>query len=111
VFQRVVPEVWLSYRRRNRVAVIGLLLGFPITVAIAIVLKLFSGPPHEAGLVGLVIVWAALWSWSAFRLARWPCPQCGKAWLSGQEPRLGAIRCCANCGLGLYQVPGVQRES
>jgi hypothetical protein len=27
------------------------------------------------------------------------------SWLSGQDTCLGAARCCANCGLGLYQLP------
>jgi hypothetical protein len=109
--KRSIPEAWLSYRRHNQIAIAGLVLGFPATIAIAIALKLCTEAPHEASLLGLVLVWASLWGWSAFRLARWPCPQCGSAWLSGQEPSFGAARRCASCGLGLYQAPGAEHES
>ena len=59
----------------------------------------------EFVLIATVVIWCAAWGLAAFRLARWPCPRCGIAWLSSQEVRLGASRRCGKCGLGLYEKP------
>jgi hypothetical protein len=87
------------------VATVGLLLGFPIVVGIAIVSKLWSSANAENFLIALTIIWAVLWGWSAFRVVRWPCPRCGAPWLANQEMGIGAKRCCSNCGLALYESP------
>ena len=100
-----VPEQWKEYRRRNIIASLGLVLGFPAVVAIAITIKLYQPNYAEYSLQTLTIIWCVLWAWSAFRVVRWPCPKCGVAWLSNQEAEIGAKRCCSNCGLCLYEKP------
>jgi predicted RNA-binding Zn-ribbon protein involved in translation (DUF1610 family) len=102
---RTIPQSWLSYRCRNRVAVALLVVGFPLVVALAIGVKVLLSDASEFFFVGAVVVWCAAWGCAAFRVARWPCPRCGQPWLSNQEPQLGARRACKNCGLGLYEAP------
>jgi hypothetical protein len=87
---------WHQYRTRHRIAVGLLVLGLPATFAIAIVFKLLS-LLSEIALVGMVLLWACLFGYAAFRVVRWPCPRCGE--------RFGGDRACANCGLGLYELP------
>jgi len=100
-----IPSAWREYRFRNTVATVGLVLGAPVAVVFGILIKLWIPQYAEAVFVGLMVVWAVLWGWSAFRVVRWPCPRCGKAWLAHQEPAIGAQRVCSNCGLSLYESP------
>jgi len=93
-----VPSSWANYRRRNRIAMFGL-LGFPIIVAIAIGLRLLFSVDSMAPFVTLALSWCAWWGWVAFRAVRSPCPRCGVAFLANQDPWQ---RRCGNCGLGLY---------
>lgn len=102
---RGVPAAWRQYRRRNLVATLGLVAGMPCTVALAILFKLWSPAQAQIAFPVLMVIWAVFWGGSAFRVARWPCPRCGRAWLSYQEPNLGAERRCKQCGLGLYEAP------
>jgi len=103
--RKTVPAAWRQYRRRNLIATLGLVAGMPCTVALAILLKLWSPEQAQFAFPIIVVVWALLWAWSAFRVVRWPCPRCGRAWLSYQEANLGAERRCKQCGLGLYEAP------
>ena len=100
-----LPTSWLAYRRRNAVAVAGLVFGFPFVVVLAIVCKLWWPNGALAVLVGGALVWSIVWGWCAFRLVRWPCPRCGVSWLANQDPRIGAKRCCTSCHLALYESP------
>jgi hypothetical protein len=103
---KMIPSAWRPYRERNRDAVLGLLLGFPTTFAVAFLVAQFL--PEALVpllLIGAVVLWAVFWGALAFRVVRWPCPRCGVAWLSNQEARLGVKRCCAKCGLALYEQP------
>ena len=100
-----VPDQWKEYRRRSRIASFGLVLGLPAVTAIAIAIKLWFPINAEDVFIGLAITWAIIWVWSAFCVVRWPCPRCGVAWLSHQGAEIGAKRCCAHCGLCLYEQP------
>ncbi len=100
-----IPKSWHSYRRRNWAATATLIIGLPITFLIAIAVNALFGTQSGLLLLGSLLLWAVVWAWSAIRIARWPCPKCGVAWLSNQEVRLGAPRVCSNCGLGLYEEP------
>ncbi len=102
---RRVPTAWREYRRRSMVASLGLVLGLPAVFAVSIALKLWPVHDPEGVFILLVILWAIFWGGSAIRLVRWPCPRCGKPWLANQEAALGATRCCAHCGLALYESP------
>lgn len=103
--RKPVPESWREYRRRHLVATVGLLLGFPLAVLLAIALIPWTRQFGEGVLFLITCAWAILWGWAAFRVVRWPCPRCRKTWLSGQDIFLGAPRQCANCGLSLYEPP------
>jgi len=100
-----IPSVWREYRFRNTVATVGLVLGAPLVVVVSIAIKFWMPQYAETLFVGLMVIWAVFWGWSAFRVVRWPCPRCGKAWLANQEPAIGAQRRCSNCGLSLYESP------
>ena len=102
---RPIPESWHSYRRRNRIATLLLVAGFPFMVVLAIGAKILLGASSEFVFVGAVVLWCVAWGYAAIRVSRWPCPRCGQPWLSNQEVRLGAPRVCANCGLGHYESP------
>ena len=104
MFKPVPPE-WREYRFRNTVATAGLVLGAPLVVVVGNAIKLWMPHYAENVFVGLMAICAVLWGWSAFRVVRWPCPRCGKAWLAHQEPTIGAQRVCSNCGLALYEAP------
>lgn len=100
---RPIPETWRGYRRRNRIAMLLLVVGFPLGVMLALVAKAWLGLANDWVFIGAVLVWCAAWGYAAIRVARWPCPRCGKPWLSHQEVRIGVRRACGNCGLGLYE--------
>lgn len=96
---------WLVYRQRNWVAMGLLILGLPATMVTTVALKFIFGFANELIFVSAVVLWCIAWGWAAFRVSRWPCPRCGKAWLANQEACIGAPRQCAACKLGLYQEP------
>jgi len=102
---RRIPKSWHSYRKRNWAATATLVIGLPLTFLISIAIKGLLGIQSELLLLGSLLLWAVVWAWLAIRIARWPCPKCGVAWLSNQEVRLGAPRACSKCGLGLYDEP------
>jgi len=99
-----VPESWREYRKRHILAAAGLLLGLPLLAVVGYVGVLWFGPYGVHALIALAVLWAIFWGWAALRVVRWPCPRCGKAWLSHQEPVIGS-RACSNCGLVLYEPP------
>jgi predicted RNA-binding Zn-ribbon protein involved in translation (DUF1610 family) len=105
---RHVPPEWVGYRHRNRVALVSVLVGLPVSVCLAFAGILLAGQSPEVAATVCLSVWVILSGWAALRIVRWPCPQCGYAWLANQEPRLGAVRRCAHCGLGLYESPRSQ---
>jgi ribosomal protein S27AE len=74
------------------------LLGLPTVTAIAIVVRLV-GVGSAAAFDVPAILWCMWWGWVAFRAVRVPCPRCGVAFLSNQEPW---ERRCGRCGLILY---------
>src|SRR3546814_3327639 len=80
-----IPACWNGYRHRTIVAALGLLLGLPLAAVAAIGIKPWCPGCAELVFDALVVAWAGLWAWSAFRVARWPCPRCGEAWLSNQR--------------------------
>jgi len=86
---------WQEYMRRHWAATFGLVLGLPAATAIAILLKVQFGFASEMTLALVMSVWAAIWGWLAFRVARFPCPRCGSA--------LDSNRVCEHCGLSLYE--------
>jgi hypothetical protein len=102
---KVIPASWRQYRRRNLIATFSLVVGIPCVVTLAILFKLWNPKQAHIAFPVLLVMWALFWGWSAFRVARWPCPRCGRPWLSYQEPHLGAERRCKQCGLGLYEAP------
>ena len=102
---RPIPESWRSYQQHNRTAVWLLVAGLPLAFVLAIAVKILFNASSEFFLISAVVLWCGAWGYAAFRVSRWPCPRCSKPWLSNQEPRLGAPRVCANCGLGLYESP------
>jgi len=98
--------VWDEYRRRHRIAAFGL-LGLPAVVGVAILAKLYVGVDSELLFATLASIWCCIWGWAAFRVARWPCPRCGAAYLANQDPWQ---RRCAKCGLQLYADPNYPLE-
>ncbi len=98
-----IPPEWHEYRRRHNRAVLGLLGGLPVTMLLVILIGKVQPAFFHAAMVIAPTVWAVLWGWAAFQLVRWPCPRCGRAWLSNQEPVLGGNRCCVGCGLSLFE--------
>ena len=102
---RKIPAEWKEYRSRNIIAILGLLLGLPAIIVFAILFKVYLPNSSEYSLIILTIIWAVLWIISIFRISRWPCPKCGVSWLSSQAVKINSKRCCANCGLCLYESP------
>ena len=92
-------SVWAEYRRRNRVAWLGLVVGLPGVVVVAITLQLLVHIDSIVLFAGLAVAWCAWWGWAAFRAVRCPCPRCGSAYLANQDPWQ---RKCGHCGLPLY---------
>jgi hypothetical protein len=91
-------SAWTEYRRRNRLASLGL-LGLPGAAVVAIAAGLLLHLDTGVLFVGLTVVWCGWWGWAAFRAVRCPCPRCGVAYLAGQDPW---ARQCGHCGLPLY---------
>lgn len=100
-----IPPSWQSYRNRNWLAVGLLVGGLPGAFLVVIATKIVFLLANDLVFIAAILLWCIAWGWAAFRVARWPCPRCGAAWLSNQEVRIGAPRKCANCGLGLYEEP------
>ena len=109
-----VPEPWREYRKRHILAVAGLLLGLPLLAVVGGAGVLWLGSYGIYVLIALLSLWGVFWGWAALHVVRWPCPRCGKAWLSHQEPVIGSpfsmsdrvgSRSCSNCGLALYERP------
>jgi hypothetical protein len=98
------PEQWREYRRWHLLACYGL-LGFPVVVLVAIVLKVWAGVESPLVFVVLSVLWVSLWGVAAFHSVRVPCPRCGAPFLARQEPQFQFKRCCSQCGLGLYEQP------
>lgn len=86
---------WREYRRRHWSACLGLVVGLPAMVVLAIFLKVQWHISSQAVFPVLTCIWASAWAWAAFRLVRFPCPQCGHAFQSA--------RVCEHCGLWLYE--------
>lgn len=103
--RKTIPPAWQSYRSRNWLAVAVLIGGLPGAFLVAIIAALVLGRLSQILLFAAVVLWCVALGWAAFRVTRWPCPRCNASWLAGQEPRLGASRQCAGCGLGLYEEP------
>ena len=96
-------EKWKAYKRRNRAATFGLILGLPAAFAVAVVLKRALPDVQPDVLLGAVVgLWCVCWGWLAFRVARFPCPRCGEVFFANQEPLIVGPRSCGNCGLQLY---------
>jgi hypothetical protein len=98
-----IPATWREYRRRHLAATFGLVAGFPCVIGIAIAAKLAELAFIDIIFPVLMAAWALVWGVLAFRLVRWPCPRCGRPWLSHQAAELGVPRQCAYCHLKLYQ--------
>ena len=96
---------WRKYRRRHWAATLGLVLGFPGSVLIAIGLRKITGQDPGLLVVATVLPWLAFWTWLAFRVARFPCPRCGVPFLANQESdtEMKKSGVCSKCGLKLYQ--------
>lgn len=90
-------QVWHPYRIRHRLAAGLLILGLPGAFAIAIALKIFDISTSQIGLVTIVLIWACLFGYAAFRVVRFPCPRCGH--------HFGGARACTTCALLLYESP------
>jgi len=102
---RAIPPSWQSYRSRDRLAVGLLVGGLPGAVVLVIAAKVVFRLSNDFVFIAVMLLWCIAWGWAAFRVARWPCPRCGVAWLSNQDARLGTPRRCASCGLALYEQP------
>lgn len=98
------PTEWREYRRWHLRATYGM-LGLPAAVLIAIILKIWAGVESPVAFIALVVTWAILWGWVAFKSVRVPCPRCGSAFLAGQDTQFQTKRSCVHCGLGLYEQP------
>lgn len=102
---RPIPDPWYSYRRRNRIAAAVFVAVVPLVALLAVVASFL--PEALSGLFsfGVLVLWCAALGYAAIRVVRWPCPRCGKPWLTHQDFRFGAPRKCSNCGLGLHEAP------
>ncbi len=81
-----VPDSWLEYRRRNRVALWTVLVGLFGLFAFALLVIYLNVPNSGWLVVAALASWLYLCGRSAFRVVRWPCPCCGVPWLSSQGP-------------------------
>src|SRR4051812_29075959 len=97
-------EQWRKYKRSTWAAGLWLVLGFPLVVALAILLKLAIGEVALVVFLVLVVLWAAAWAFLCVRVTRFRCPRCNGLYFAHAQLYFGAGRHCANCGLGLYAV-------
>jgi ribosomal protein S27AE len=93
-------SAWSEYRRRNRAASLGLVLGLPCAVALAIVAKVALHVDVIAVFATVTIAWSIWWGWAALRAVRSPCPRCGVPYLADQE---SWERRCGKCALKLCE--------
>jgi hypothetical protein len=96
---------WADFKRRNRAAILFLILGLPAFCFLAfIILKTFHFNANAVGPVmfGSISIWAVIFLILAFRFSRFRCPRCGGRFFSHQEVVIGGVSNCAQCGLKLY---------
>ncbi|MDD3516868.1 MAG: hypothetical protein PHQ14_00860 [Chromatiales bacterium] len=96
---------WNEFRRKNRTASLVLILGPLVVVLVALMSRTLIGDKASGLFIALMVGWALVWGWLAFRAVRHPCPRCGVAFLANQD---AWVRRCGRCGLELY---GEQRPS
>jgi hypothetical protein len=99
---------WREYKRSTWVASLWLVLGFPLVIGVAMLLKIVLGEAALVGLVLLVVLWAAAWAWLCVRVTRFRCPRCNSLYFAHTQLYIGAGRQCANCGLALYSAEAKQ---
>ena len=97
-------EQWRKYKRSTWAAGLWLVLGLPLVVALAILLKPAIGEAALVGLLVLMVLWAGAWAFLCVRVTRFRCPRCTGLYFAHTQLYFGAGRQCANCGLGLYAV-------
>jgi len=95
-------RIWRDYRRSNWAAGLWLVLGFPLTVVLAILLKFAIGEAALVLFLVLVVVWAVAWGVLCRRVTRFRCPRCKGLYFAHTQLYLGAGKRCAHCGLPLY---------
>lgn len=95
-------EQWRQYKRSTWAASLWLVLGFPLVVALAILLKLAFGEAAVVGFLVLVVLWAGAWAFLCVRVTRFRCPRCKGLYFAHTQLYFGAGRKCAGCGLSLY---------
>jgi hypothetical protein len=94
--------IWKTYRRSNWAAGLWLVLGFPLTVLLSILLKSTFGETALILFVVLVVAWAVAWGILCLRVTRFRCPRCKGLYFAHTQLYLGAGKSCAHCGLRLY---------
>ena len=97
-------ETWAIFRRRNRVAILWLILGLPAFGALSIATAVVFGTKTTGPVILFVVmsIWSAIFLILGFRVTRLRCPRCGGVFFSHKEVVHTNTRYCAKCGLKLY---------
>ena len=95
---------WAMFKRRNRVAILWLVLGLPALGALSVGAAVLFGTKTTAPAIMFVImsIWSAIFLILGFRVTRLRCPRCGDVFFSHDGVLLMNTRCCGKCGLQLY---------
>ena len=97
-------QTWAIFRKRNRAAILWLLLGLPVFSALSIGATLVFGTKTTAPVFLFVVmsVWSAIFLVLGFRVTSLKCPRCRGVFFSHAEFVHTNTRYCAKCGLKLY---------
>jgi hypothetical protein len=97
-------ETWAIFRRRNRDAILWLILGLPAFSALSIATAVVFGTKATGPIIlfFFMSIWSAIFLILGFRVTRLKCPRCGGVFFSHEEVVHASTRCCAKCGLKLY---------
>jgi ribosomal protein S27AE len=97
-------DAWAIFRRRNRTAILWLLLGLPSFGALSVASAVAFGTKTTGPMILFVLMafWSAIFLVLGFRVTRLKCPRCGGVFFSHAEIVHTNTRYCAKCGLKLY---------
>ena len=99
----IYKDKWSKYRHQNKLVGLNLIVGLPVIVGLCLIARWLFKLDLSIIFPLLAAAWAICWGITAFKLVRFPCPRCGQAFLSNQQPKLQSTRYCSNCGLKLYE--------
>lgn len=94
---------WRDYRNRHWAATLGIVLGMPALIPLAIGIKALTRQEPYLVFPEVAVPWLAIWAVLAFRVARFPCPRCQSNFFANQVWDIRGTRHCNKCGLKLYE--------